>query len=233
MIPNPEGELDAALEDALATLAAYSEAKTRLRALLRYIGSQRAAGLYDGLQAEIVQRIYWDHRDIPVGDLAAATGIRVGEVHRHVGRVAPVECPDCGTVVRMVQDSRHAAPLRFGYCDDCQRQRDEAQKQRNEEWELGRQARQARHAEWVQCVVAEGGYWIDDMGEIVTGTSRTDRAYCYRARGECVERITLSEWENGGDVTWVCGRCGRHSEAQLVLWVPRQPAGAPSFDGEH
>lgn len=114
------------------------------------------------LDEDEVRELYWDWPEVHVKKIGAVIGVHQSDVHKLIGRSAPVACRGCGAVIDHRPASRATPGATTGLCDSCLRRQDE----RHREWTRSRRARDAERIE----ALRRGGYWITGDGELLDPT---------------------------------------------------------------
>jgi AraC-like DNA-binding protein len=159
----PDGHPPALLDDpaVVAAISAHADAEVALVEAKHVLTRARAAvrdALFEAgtryrdrqlpLPRGDLHRLYWEHRELRVTDLANAFGVNSTELARLAG---PTEgygrCDDCQQVVPMLLDNRNPKPSYASTppvrCDACRERHDEQQereRQRQHELDLARVA---------------------------------------------------------------------------------------------
>lgn len=175
------------------------------------------------ISLELARDLYWDCPAVQVKWIGLALGIPRNRVHEVVGSSRVRTCRECGgtwTDGRLSRTGygRDSSPL----CESCRLAQSKAWEARREIGERERLAEKAARAERL----AQGGYWIENGGEVVLPEEPWSRC---RGCGTDLRRVDDARaWESGEGVVFVCVSelCDAGGDRQvptLVRYIPALP----------
>lgn len=169
-----------------------------------------------------LRELYWRWPEVNVAAIGATMGVQTHDVHRVIGGTVPVRCVDCRQNFDVRPGSRATPVAATGVCPACTALREGRRRAEHA-------ATVARRAEYAAAVAA-GGYWIDDLGEVVwhrdspwyEGTflaGRYDR-HCGCGAGRIAPLNFDEAWEHGGELRFRCNWCDDGTVVDLITWIP-------------